>query len=101
MLFFTTKAAFFILFSEWIRVLELFCVETLFLTSVNYECIGVYIYCTVKRINGSNESFVLCVFCLFELRNSLQDVIYKMVVYRINQWALQAFLRRGTTSTNL
>ena len=43
MLFFTTKAAFFILFSEWIRVLELFCVETLFLTSVNYECIGVYI----------------------------------------------------------
>ena len=32
---------------------------------------------------------LFCVYiCLFELRNSLQDVVYKMVVYRINQWAL-------------
>ena len=34
------------------------------------------IYCTVKRINGRNESGCFCVYiCLFELRNSLQDVL--------------------------
>ena len=35
------------------------------------------------------------IFCLFELRNSLQDVVYKMVVYRINQWALKRFINDG------
>ena len=32
---------------------------------------------------------LFCVYVyLFELRYSLQDVVFKMVVYRINQWVL-------------
>ena len=41
---------------------------------------------------------LFCVYiCLFKLRNSLQDVIYKMVVYRINRFYNEE-LSRPTTS---
>ena len=49
------------------------------------KAIYIYIvYCTVKRINVSNESVVLCVYFVY----LSCVVVYKMLVYRIDQLAL-------------